>query len=64
MKYSFFCKNCGDSFMSDDRAEVEAYKRLHKIKMIVKGIVVSQSCPMLSVGKKLFERPKSKGELQ
>ena len=33
MKYSYYCKRCGFSFMSDDKAEVKAAKKDHRVFM-------------------------------
>ena len=30
--YSFFCKQCGDSFSSNDKQEVARYRKDHKLE--------------------------------
>lgn len=32
MKYSHFCNNCGEQFSSDNRAEVDDFRKHHKIR--------------------------------
>ena len=34
MKYSFHCKKCGHTVMSDDKEAVKAAKQMHKARII------------------------------
>lgn len=36
-KYSYFCKNCGYVYMSNDKHEVKAAKKNHKVLMEMQG---------------------------
>ena len=61
MKYSFYCPNCGDTFMSDDKKEVAKYRQNHRQKTLIGGLARRdvRMCPMVPVGKTgTIARPK------
>ena len=52
MKYSYFCNNCGFSFMSDDKNEMQKAGRDHR-KISILGILKKdeqRSCPLVPIG--------------
>ena len=56
MKYSFYCKNCGDTFMNDDKEKVKEYRRNH----LVKFRTLTQTfrhCRLVETTRKTFARP-------
>ena len=53
-KYSFFCKNCGESFSSDDKEEVKQAKFNHKT---FNPQVNSLVCRMVKTKNKTIARP-------
>lgn len=56
MKYSFYCKNCGDTFMSDDKEKVKEYRKNHLV--IFKTLMQTfEHCRLAKTARKTFARP-------
>lgn len=51
--YSFYCKDCGDSFFDTDKEKVKNYRDSHKIKFYN-----SKVCPMQLTDRGTLARPK------
>ncbi len=58
MKYSFYCKNCGHTFMSDNKKEVSEHRKKHKI-VELRNQIPFRYCPLVPTNEKrgLFARP-------
>ncbi len=59
MKYGFYCKDCGYSFMSDDKEKVQLARKMHKIKDFRNGVDYNY-CPLVPTEEKksLYARPR------
>jgi len=55
--YSFYCKNCGDSFSSSDKHEVRLYRENHKIKWYLAGRVTKSYCKLQKTLRNTLARP-------
>ena len=56
MKYSFYCKNCGDSFMSNDKEQVKEYRKKHFVKY-TSWMGIFQHCPLVETKRGTYARP-------
>jgi len=63
MKYSFHCKKCGHTVMSDDKEAVKAAKQMHKARIIEGPAVMPMAVPkcllMESDNRKLHTKKRS-----
>jgi hypothetical protein len=57
-KYSFYCKHCGDAFFSDDKGEVEKYKKRHRRLVAIHTGINSKVCNYNITDRDTFARPK------
>jgi len=57
MTYSFFCKNCGDSFSSSDKSKVKSYRENHKVKWYLAGRVSNSHCRLQKTLRGTLARP-------
>jgi hypothetical protein len=57
MKYQFFCKNCGDSFISDDKKVRNEYEENHYKRRIIKNKFNTKECVLIKTKRGTFARP-------
>jgi hypothetical protein len=51
MKYSYFCKNCGHTVLSDKKDDIKKAREEHRIKTAIFGITQTiKKCPLVPVG--------------
>jgi hypothetical protein len=56
MKYSFYCKHCGYTFMSDSEEDVQDKKALHKTNYVAKTLR-HNTCLLIPTGRNTIARP-------